>query len=87
MNKGDAASWKEELLEDALSWAQATNTDLNLGSHVQFKHDLKKMRGAETPTKQLTREKETLNDTPVTLGPMPNKTESNKTKRNKIKYE
>src|SRR6202522_3742343 len=32
MNKGDAASWKEQLLEDALATAQANNTELNLGS-------------------------------------------------------
>ena len=40
MNKGDAASWKEQVLEDALTWAQAMNTDLNLGSHAQLKHDM-----------------------------------------------
>jgi hypothetical protein len=43
MNEGDAASWKEQLLEDALTQAQATNTDLNLGSYVQFKHDLQEV--------------------------------------------
>jgi hypothetical protein len=40
LNEGDAASWKEQLLEDALTQAQATNMDLNLGSYTQFKHDL-----------------------------------------------
>src|SRR5271168_1369704 len=40
INKGDAASWKEQLLEDALAIAQANNTELNLGSFAQFKHDL-----------------------------------------------
>src|SRR5271168_3230287 len=40
MNEGDAASWKEQLLEDALATAQANNTELNLGSFAQFKHDL-----------------------------------------------
>ena len=40
MNKGDAASWKEWLLKDAMATAQANNTDLNLGSFAQFKHDL-----------------------------------------------
>src|SRR5271155_3315940 len=40
MNKGDAASWKEQLLDDAMTRAQASNTDLDLGSYAQFKHDL-----------------------------------------------
>src|SRR5271168_1541003 len=40
MNEGDAASWKEQLLEDALATAQANNTELKLGSFAQFKHDL-----------------------------------------------
>src|SRR6202522_4105384 len=40
MNKGDAASWKEQLLEDAMAIAQANNTELNLGLFAQFKHDL-----------------------------------------------
>src|SRR6202522_1179551 len=40
MNKGDTASWKEQLLDDAMTWAQASNTDLNLGTYAQFKHDL-----------------------------------------------
>jgi hypothetical protein len=40
MNEGDAASWKEQLLEDAMATAQANNTELNLGSFAQFKHDL-----------------------------------------------
>src|SRR6202522_4352239 len=40
MNEGDAASWKEQLLKDALATAQANNTALNLGSFAQFKHDL-----------------------------------------------
>ena len=33
INEGDAASWKEQLLEDAMATAQANNTDLNLGSN------------------------------------------------------
>src|ERR1700678_2967164 len=40
MNEGDAASWKEQLLEDALATAQANNTELKLGSFAQFKHEL-----------------------------------------------
>src|SRR6202522_2821236 len=40
MNEGDAASWKEQLLDDAMTRAQASNTDLNLGTYAQFKHDL-----------------------------------------------
>ena len=40
VNEGDAATWKEQLLEDALATAQAKNTELNLGSFAQFKHDL-----------------------------------------------
>jgi hypothetical protein len=40
INKGHAASWKEQLLEAALLQAQATKTDLNLGNYMQFKHDL-----------------------------------------------
>ena len=40
MNEGDAASWKEQLLEDAMATAQANNTELNLGLFAQFKHDL-----------------------------------------------
>src|ERR1700678_4680563 len=40
MNKGDTASWKEQLLDDAMTQAQASNTDLNLGTYAQFKHDL-----------------------------------------------
>src|ERR1700678_1474760 len=40
MNEGDAASWKEQLLEDALATAQANNTELNLGLFAQLKHDL-----------------------------------------------
>jgi hypothetical protein len=43
MNEGDAASWKEQLLKDALTQAQATNTNLNLGSYMQFKHDLQEV--------------------------------------------
>ena len=39
-NDRDAASWKEQLLEDAMATAQANNTELNLGSFAQFKHDL-----------------------------------------------
>ena len=40
MNEGDAASWKEQLLEDAMTTAQVNNTELNLGSFAQFKHEL-----------------------------------------------
>src|ERR1700678_3246710 len=40
MNEGDTASWKEQLLDDAMTRAQASNTDLNLGTYAQFKHDL-----------------------------------------------
>src|ERR1700678_3820920 len=40
MNEGDAASWKEQLLEDAMATVQANNTESNLGSYAQFKHDL-----------------------------------------------
>src|SRR5271168_1358237 len=40
INEGDAASWKEQLLEDALATAQTNNTELNLGSFAQFKHNL-----------------------------------------------
>jgi hypothetical protein len=40
MNEGDAASWKDQLLEDALATVQTNNTELNLGSFAQFKHDL-----------------------------------------------
>src|SRR5271168_950358 len=43
MNKGDTASWKEQLLDDAMTWAQASNTDLNLGTYAQFKHDLQEV--------------------------------------------
>jgi hypothetical protein len=31
MNEGDAASWKEQLMEDTMATAQGNNTDLNLG--------------------------------------------------------
>src|ERR1700678_4501875 len=40
MNEGDAASWKEQLLDDPMTRPQALNTDLNLGTYAQFKHDL-----------------------------------------------
>src|ERR1700678_950815 len=40
MNEGDAASWKEQLLEDAMATAQANNTKLNLRTFAQFKHNL-----------------------------------------------
>ena len=40
MNEGDAASWKEQLLEDAMATAQTNTTELNLGSFAQFKHNL-----------------------------------------------
>src|SRR5271155_4448035 len=40
MNEGDAASWKEQLLKDALATAQANNTELDLGTFAQFKHNL-----------------------------------------------
>src|SRR6202522_4210122 len=40
MNEGDAASWKEQLLDDAMTRAQASNTDLNLGTYAQLKHNL-----------------------------------------------
>src|SRR6202522_2660745 len=40
INEGDAASWKEQLLEDALATEQANNTELKLGSFAQFKHEL-----------------------------------------------
>jgi hypothetical protein len=40
MNEGDAASWKEQLFEDAMTTVQANNTELNLGLFAQFKHDL-----------------------------------------------
>src|SRR6202522_928679 len=43
MNEGDAASWKEQLLEDALATAQANNTELKLGLFAQFKHDLQEV--------------------------------------------
>src|ERR1700678_1494197 len=34
MNEGDAASWKEQLLEDAMATVQANNTESNLGSYA-----------------------------------------------------
>jgi len=40
MTEGDAASWKEQLLKDAMATVQANNAELNLGSFAQFKHDL-----------------------------------------------
>src|ERR1700678_751459 len=40
MNEGDAASWKEQQLEDAMATAQANNTELNLGSFARFEHNL-----------------------------------------------
>src|ERR1700678_2008004 len=36
MNKGDAASRKEQLLDDAMTRGQASSTDLDLGSYAQF---------------------------------------------------
>jgi hypothetical protein len=43
MNKGDAASGKEQLLEDTMTQARVVNTDLNLGSYAQLKHDLQEV--------------------------------------------
>jgi hypothetical protein len=40
INEGDAASWKEQLLKDAMATMQANNIELNLGLFAQFKHNL-----------------------------------------------
>jgi hypothetical protein len=40
MNKGDAAAWKEQLLEDAMTMETVNKTELDLGTYSRFKQDL-----------------------------------------------
>ena len=40
MNDGDAASWKEQFIENCIVTSGANNTPLTLGTFLAFKHDL-----------------------------------------------
>ena len=41
MNDGDAAAWKEQLIDDAATVADANNTEFSLGTWKEFEQDLK----------------------------------------------
>ena len=40
MNNGDAASWKEQFVENCIITSAANQTQLNMGTFLAFKHDL-----------------------------------------------
>ena len=42
MNEGDAAAWKEQLLDEASTTTVANNTDLDLGTFQNFQKSLVK---------------------------------------------
>ena len=40
MNDGDAASWREQFIKEAITTSDVQNIPLNMGTYMAFKHDL-----------------------------------------------
>ena len=59
MNNGDAAAWKEQLIDDVATVADANKTEFNLGTWMAFEKSIKEMfKPYDTPGDALKKMKE-----------------------------